>query len=76
MSIDMFSPEELLLDGSALVAYRGYDPYGNRLWLSSLHFNDFFTKRRADGELERAIGAFRPIYTAAYISDRFYFQRP
>ncbi|MBK8658911.1 MAG: carboxypeptidase regulatory-like domain-containing protein [Bacteroidetes bacterium] len=73
MNINMFSPEELLLDGSALVAYRGYDPYGNRL-SKQPSFNDFFTKRREDGELERAIPAFRPIYTAAYISDRFYFK--
>lgn len=73
MNLNMFSPENLLGDGAALVTYRGYDPYGNRL-SKQPSFNDFFTKRRADGELERAIGAFRPIYTAAYISDRFYFK--
>ncbi len=73
LSLDMFSPEELLADGSSLVTYRGYDPYGNQL-SKQPSFNDFFTKRRADGELERAIPAFRPIYTAAYISDRFYFK--
>jgi hypothetical protein len=73
LNLNMFSPENLLGDGAALVTYRGYDPYGNRL-TKQPSFNDFFTKRRADGELERAIGAFRPIYTAAYISDRFYFK--
>ncbi len=73
LNINMFSPTELLGDGAALVAYRGYDPYGNR-YTKQPSFNDFFTKRRADGELERAIPAFRPIYTAAYISDRFYFK--
>ncbi|HLP20552.1 MAG TPA: TonB-dependent receptor, partial [Chitinophagales bacterium] len=73
LSLTMFSPTELLRDGSAVVAYRGYDPYGNRL-SKQPSFNDFFTKKRADGELERAIPAYRPIYTAAYISDRFYFK--
>ncbi len=73
LNLKMFSPEELLGDGSSLVSYRGYDPYGNRL-TKQPSFNDFFTKRRADGEMERAIAAFRPIYTAAYISDRFYFK--
>jgi len=71
LTLDMFSPEELLGDGANLVSYRGYDPYGNRL-TKQPSFNDFFTKRRDDGELERAIPAFSPIYTAAYISDKFY----
>lgn len=73
LNLKMFSPEDLLGDGAALVFYRGYDQYGNRLGKQP-SFNDFFTKRRADGELERAIAAYRPIYTAAYISDRFYFK--
>jgi len=73
LNLKMFSPEDLLGDGSFLVTYRGYDPYGNVL-TKQPSFNDFFTKKRADGELERAIPAFRPIYTAAYISDRFYFK--
>jgi len=73
LNLNMFSPENLLGDGAALVTYRGYDPYGNRL-SKQPSFNDFFTKKRADGQLERAIPAFSPIYTAAYISDRFYFK--
>jgi len=73
LNLNMFSPENLLGDGANLVGYRGYDPYGNRL-TKQPSFNDFFTKKRADGELERAIPAFSPIYTAAYISDRFYFK--
>lgn len=73
MNLNMFSPEDLLADGASLVLYRGYDPYGNRLSKQPSYF-DFFTKRREDGELERAIPAFRPLYAAAYISDRFYFK--
>ncbi|MCX6198820.1 MAG: TonB-dependent receptor [Bacteroidetes bacterium] len=73
LNLNMFSPEELLNNGASYVSYRGYDPYGNVL-SKQPSFNDFFTKKREDGELERAIPAFRPIYTAAYISDRFYFK--
>jgi outer membrane receptor protein involved in Fe transport len=72
-SLEMFSPTELLGDGTSLVTYRGYDSYGNKL-KKQPSFSDFFTKKRDDGEYERAIGAYRPIYTAAYISDRFYFK--
>ncbi|MBL0310464.1 MAG: carboxypeptidase regulatory-like domain-containing protein [Bacteroidetes bacterium] len=73
LNIKMFSPEELLQDGASLVGYRGYDQYGNK-YSKQPSWNDFFTKRRADGELERAIPAFRPVYAAAYLSDRFYFK--
>jgi len=73
LNINMFSPDELLNDGTYLVSYRGYDAYGNKL-TKQPSFYDFFTKKRADGELERAIPAYTPIYTAAYISDRFYFK--
>lgn len=73
LNLNLFSPTELLGDGAALVLYRGYDPYGNKLTKQPSYY-DFFTKKRADGEPERAIPAYRPIYTAAYISDRFYFK--
>lgn len=73
LNINMFSPEDLLADGASLVFYRGYDQYGTRL-SKQPSFYDFFTKKREDGELARAIPAYRPIYTAAYISDRFYFK--
>ncbi|HWB62924.1 MAG TPA: TonB-dependent receptor, partial [Chitinophagales bacterium] len=73
LNIKMFSPDDLLKDGAALVSYRGYDPYGNVL-TTQPSFNDFFTKKDANGNMIRAIPAYRPIYTAAYISDRFYFK--
>jgi outer membrane receptor protein involved in Fe transport len=67
----MFSADELLNDGASLVTYYGFDPYGNK-YSRQPSFNDFFTKKNADGEYERAIGAFRPIYAAGYIQDRFF----
>ena len=73
LNIKMFAPDELNLNGSNLVSYRGYDIYGKVL-TNQPSFNDFFTKKDADGNMLRAIPAFRPIYTAAYISDRFYFK--
>ncbi|MDB5282810.1 MAG: outer rane cobalamin receptor protein [Bacteroidota bacterium] len=73
MNIKMFAPDDLNKDGSKIVFYKGYDIYGNVL-KNQPSFNDFFTKKDADGNLIRAIPAFRPIYTAAYISDRFYFK--
>ena len=68
LSLDMFSPNELIDVG--LVDYRGYDAYGNRL-TSQPSFNDFFTRRNAQGIYERPVGAYSPIYVAAYIQDRF-----
>ncbi len=74
LNINMFSPEELLNDGAATrVNYRGYDPYGNRL-TTQPSFDAYFTDTLANGEGVRAVPAFRPIYAAAYVSDRFYFK--
>jgi len=72
-TLDMFSPDDLLLDGNNIVAYWGYDPYGNRL-KSNPSFDDFFTKKDANGNFTRDIGAFRPIYMAGYIQDKFDFK--
>ncbi len=73
LNIKMFSPDNLLGNGAPVVFYRGYDPYGNVLTTQPA-FNDFFTKKDANGNYVRGIPAYMPIYTAAYISDRFYFK--
>lgn len=73
-SLDMFSADELLVNGNnSKVYYHGYDAWGNKL-NSQTSFNDFFTQRDAYGNFTRNIGAFRPIYTAAYIQDKFNFK--
>lgn len=72
LSLDLFSPDELLNSGSSLVFYNGYDYLGNRL-TSAPSFNDFFTQKTSDGVYARPIDAFRPVYTAGYIQDRFNF---
>jgi hypothetical protein len=75
-SIDMFSPDELFNNGNNYIQYWGYDWRGNRL-KSQPAFFDYFTKKETVNGREiftRPIGAFRPIYTAAYIQDRFNFK--
>jgi outer membrane receptor protein involved in Fe transport len=72
LDINYFSPDELLNNGSALVGYRGYDQYGNRL-TEKPTFEDFFTAVNPDGTYKRLIGAVQPIYAAGYIQDKFSF---
>jgi len=76
LSIDMFSPDELLNSGNSYVYYYGYDPYGNKQTTKSA-FDDFFTSTETDAigrtYKTRDIGAFEPIYMAGYIQDKFAF---
>ncbi|MFA5817612.1 MAG: carboxypeptidase-like regulatory domain-containing protein, partial [Bacteroidales bacterium] len=71
-NINYFSADELLNNGDALVGYRGYDPYGNRL-KEKPTFEDFFTAKNEDGTYKRLIGPVQPIYAAGYIQDKFSF---
>jgi hypothetical protein len=61
----LFSPDELLNNGSSLVYYYGYDIYGNQL-TSTPTLQSFFEEGS-----DRSIAAFNPIYTAGYIQDKF-----
>ncbi len=72
-SIDMFSPTELWNNGNAYINYFGYDYEGNVL-SSQPAFDDFFSKTDENGIHTRDIGAFRPIYMAGYIQDKFAFK--
>lgn len=71
-SMDMFSAEELLYNGDPIVYYSGYDYMGNKL-SGNPSFNEFFDKD-ANGVFNRTIGAYRPIYQAGYIQDKFAFR--
>ena len=64
-SLDLFSPDELLNNGSSLVYYYGYDIYGNKP-TSTPTLQSFFEEGS-----DRSIAAFNPIYTAGYIQDKF-----
>lgn len=66
--LDMFSADELLNNGSAIVAYSGYDHLGNKV-RGRPDVNDFLQDKS-----KRSIGAFMPIYTAAWFQDQFFFK--
>jgi len=73
-SVDMFSPDELWNDGiGSYVYYQGYDHKGNKL-KNKPSFDDFFTKQDENGDYTRDIGAYEPIYMAAYLQDKFAFR--
>jgi len=72
LSVDLFSPDELLNNGSPFAAARGYDYYGNRL-TSKPSTMDFYNKTDANGNFTREIAPNEPIYMAFYLSDKFSF---
>lgn len=67
-SLDMFSADELLNNGSSVVTYYGYDHLGNKV-KGKASVNDFLLDKN-----KRTIGAFQPIYTAAWFQDQFNFK--
>ena len=71
-TLDMFGADDLLNQGSNLVSYGGYDPYGNKT-NSRPTIEDFFTETNDAGYNTRPIGAYEPIYIAGYIMDKFTF---
>lgn len=68
--LGMFSPDELLNNGSALVSYWGYD-YEGKKSSSTPSFDAFFNDKDPAGNFKRQIGALQPIYIAGYIQDQF-----
>lgn len=72
LSIGMFSPRELT--DQSLINYYGYDYQGNRL-SNNITFNDFFTSRDADGIRDLPVAPLRPLYQAAFIKDKFTFNK-
>jgi len=77
LNLGMFSPDELLNNGGYLVNAWGYDYTGKRM-TTKTSFNDFLNKFHTDkfGDTvhDRLLNAFRPIYMAGYIQDRFDFK--
>jgi outer membrane receptor protein involved in Fe transport len=72
-SLTMFSPDELLNQGNSLVSYFGYDAYGNKV-KGRRSLDSFFNDKDENGNFKRELGAFTPIYMAAYIQDKFAFK--
>lgn len=72
-SLDMFSADDLLNNGSGYVSYYGYDHTGKKI-KGNKSLDDFFTKKDANDNFTRQIGAYQPIYIAGYIQDKFDFK--
>lgn len=73
-NLSMFSAADLLNIGSnQLVAYNGYDYTGKKL-TGTPSLDDFFNGKDAQGYNTYATGAYRPIYIAGYIQDKFDFK--
>lgn len=70
-SLDMFSAEELISQGSnSLVEYQGYDYLGNKL-NSTPTFAGYWTEKDDQGNYTRDIAAYNPIYTSFFVQDKF-----
>ena len=69
-SLNMFSADELLNSGHGYVYYFGYG-YAGQAQTGTVNFNDFWTKKDANGNFIRPIGAFSPNYIAGYLLDKF-----
>jgi len=69
LSLDLFSADELLNSGNGFVYYYGYNYTGGAQ--GAVNYNDFWTKKDANGNYTRPVGAFSPNYIAGYIMDRF-----
>jgi hypothetical protein len=72
-SLDMFSADDLLGEGAALVNYYGFDHTGKKL-KGTFGINDFLSKNDNNNNPTRTVDAFRPIYMAGYIQDKFDFK--
>ncbi|MEL6986229.1 MAG: outer membrane beta-barrel protein, partial [Bacteroidota bacterium] len=70
LDLSFFSPLELT--DQQLIGYSGYDYLGNKL-ANDATFDNFFDIE-ADGSRNFTVAPFRPIYTAAYIQDKFVFK--
>jgi hypothetical protein len=66
ITLDLFSVSDIFGGGfTSMASWSGYDPFGNRLTQRS-SFEDFFLDT-----INRPIDAWRPIYIAGFIEDKF-----
>ncbi|MFN0174854.1 MAG: carboxypeptidase regulatory-like domain-containing protein [Saprospiraceae bacterium] len=72
LDLSMFAPRELMDQG--LISYYGYDYLGNKTG-DGITFNDFFTSRDVDGVRNFPNAPLRPLYQAAWLKDKFTFNK-
>ncbi|MEO7175013.1 MAG: carboxypeptidase regulatory-like domain-containing protein, partial [Saprospiraceae bacterium] len=69
LRLDMFAANELTDQG--ILNYYGYDYLGEKKLGSDVSFNDFFSKRNPDGTRAFEVAPITPIYSSAYLQDKF-----
>jgi hypothetical protein len=67
-SLDMFTADELLNNGNSFVGYNGYDHLGRRV-NGQVSIEQFL-----NDPTRRLLGAYQPIYTSAWVQDKFVFK--
>jgi len=74
LSLDMFSAQDLIQSGQGqLVFYYGYDYLGNKN-NNSTNLDKFMNDKDKNGNQTLNVGAYKPIYVAGYIQDKFDFK--
>jgi hypothetical protein len=75
-TVDMFSADDLLGQqrGTNLVNYSGFSHDGKKLNRENTNIDDFLNKTDENGRNLRPVGSFRPIYSSAYVMDKFDFK--
>jgi outer membrane receptor protein involved in Fe transport len=72
-SIDMFAADELLQGDYLNLYYYGYDHTGSEID-ERVSFDDFLNEKDENGDYTRRVSPFEPLYSAAYIQDKFAFE--
>jgi hypothetical protein len=70
--LDMFSPDELMINGQTYISYYGYDHTGKKV-RGNTDINKYFNEFDENGNYKRFVGAFQPIYISGYLMDKFAF---
>lgn len=70
--LDMFSPDELLNSGNNFITYYGFDHTGKKV-KGTTDIKKYFESFDKNGNYERFIGSFQPVYISGYIMDKFAF---
>ena len=73
LSLDMFSPDELLNSGNSYVSYWGYDYTGKKV-RGQTDINKYFEEKDENGNFARFVGAYQPTYISGYLMDKFSFR--
>lgn len=75
LSMDLFTADDLLNNANpSYISYYGFDPITGQRNRRRVEFGEFFQGKKENGDYTRNIDAFRPIYTAGYIQDKFDFK--